>query len=294
MSTDSGPGSTPITATVAERTRRGLAQLSHSELKVARALLAAYPAAGLETVAQFAKRAHVSAPTVLRFLTQLGFGNYREFQDTLIREVHEEMGSPLRQITAADGGPGERGGTSAAAKHYSEVLTSSFDALPDAEFDRAVALLSDPRMHLHLLGGRFSQVLADYLAFHLVLIRSSVRGVPEAELERMTMLLELGQRDVLVLFDYRRYDQEMVLFAHEAAARGAHVVLFTDPWMSPIAQVAEIVLPSRVEAPSPFDSLVPAMAVVETVVAAVTEELGEAARTRLRAIESLSRPPGSG
>jgi DNA-binding MurR/RpiR family transcriptional regulator len=226
---------------------------------------------------------------VLRFTAQLGFSSYRTFQEALIREVHEEMGSPLRQIAAAEDSPEKPAGTSSPAQHYAEVLASSFDALPETELARATAVLSDPRMRLHLLGGRFSQVLADYLTFHLVLVRSSVRGVPTAELERTTMLLELGQRDVLVLFDYRRYDQDLLVFARDAAARGAHIVLFTDPWMSPIAAVADIVLPARVEAPSPFDSLVPAMAVVESVVAAVTERLGEAARSRLSAIESLSR-----
>jgi DNA-binding MurR/RpiR family transcriptional regulator len=60
--------------------------------------------------------------------------------------------------------------------------------------------------------------------------------------------------------------------------------------MSPAADVAEVVLPARVEAPSPFDSLVPAMAVVETLVAAVTEQTGVDARRRLAGYEQLSTP----
>ena len=288
-----GPADVDLAATVADRVHATLAQLSPSELKVARALLAAYPAAGLETVARFAKRAQVSAPTVLRFAAQLGFDNYRAFQDSLVREVNEQMGSPLRQITAAGEAAADKRGASAAARHYLEVVARSFEALPETELARATALLSNPRMRIHLSGGRFSRVLADYLASHLALIRTAVHPVPATELERTTTLLDFGQRDVLALFDYRRYDPELVAFAQAASARGAHVVLFTDPWLSPVAQVAEVVLPARVEAPSPFDSLVPAMAVVETLIADITEQLGDAARSRLSEIESLSRPPGT-
>lgn len=278
-------GAEPVLATVAERTRQRLGDLSPSELKVARALLSAYPVAGLETVAEFAKRAHVSAPTVLRFVSRLGFDSYPAFQDDLIREVHEQMGSPLRQL--AEDSPGNDRSLGAAAQHYVDVLSNSFHSLPEAEFARATALLSDPRMRIHLLGGRFSRVLADYLATHLMLVRKAVRTMPPNELERNTALIDLGPRDVLVLFDYRRYDLGLVEFARQAGARGAHVVLFTDPWMSPAAQTAEIVLPARVEAPSPFDSLVPAIAIVETLVAAVTERIGDNAHSRLAAVETI-------
>jgi DNA-binding MurR/RpiR family transcriptional regulator len=61
------------TPSVAERTRELLGSLSPGERKVARALLAAYPVAGLEAVADLAERAKVSAPTVLRFAGRLGY-----------------------------------------------------------------------------------------------------------------------------------------------------------------------------------------------------------------------------
>lgn len=276
--------------TVAERVRAELAEFSRSELKVARALLAAYPAAGLETVARFGKRAYVSAPTVLRFIGRLGFESYPAFQEALIQEVDQQLSSPLRQIAESSDTSERRRNTTTVARHYIDVLSWSFNTLPEAEFERAAALLGDPRMQIHLHGGRFSKLLAEYLASHLAMLRPAVRGVHSDELAQTTTLLDFGQRDVVVLFDYRRYDSGLVEFAREAAARGARVVLFTDPWMSPAAQVAEIVLTARVEAPSPFDSLVPAMAVVEALVAAVAERRGGAVRSRLAEIEALSRP----
>lgn len=274
-------------ATVAELTRSKMGSFSPSETKVARALLAAYPAAGLETVAELASRANVSAPTVLRFTSGLGFEGYAAFQKALVREVHEEMGSPLRRFDDSSPGRPARIGSESAAV-FVDGLVNTFEALPEAELKTAVSLLGDVRLRIHLMGGRFSRVLAAYLNTHLVLMRPDVQLIPSGGHERMSALLDLGRRDVLVVFDFRRYDREVIEFANRASASGSHVILFTDPWMSPAADVAEAVITARLEAPSPFDSYVSAMAVVEQIIAAVVDHIGTPARNRLMEIESMS------
>ncbi len=64
------------------------------------------------------------------------------------------------------------------------------------------------------------------------------------------------------------------------------MILFTDPWLSPASSSASIVLPCKVDAPSPYDSLVPTMAVAELLVTGVLAALGDSALERLRAIEA--------
>src|SRR5438874_235041 len=72
---------------VGELVRQHLDLLSPAERRLARALLASYPIAGLESVARFAERAGVSPPTVTRFIAKLGFRGYPEFQENLRDEV---------------------------------------------------------------------------------------------------------------------------------------------------------------------------------------------------------------
>src|SRR5438128_9913985 len=79
---------------VGEVVRQRLDSLSPAERKLARVLLASYPIAGLESVARFAERAGVSAPTVTRFITKLGFHGYPEFQEQLRQEVQARLSSP--------------------------------------------------------------------------------------------------------------------------------------------------------------------------------------------------------
>jgi DNA-binding MurR/RpiR family transcriptional regulator len=105
-------------------------------------------------------------------------------------------------------------------------------------------------------------------------------------------LADLGRKDVIVLFDYRRYEEPSLVLARAAKDRDAKIVLFTDRWLSPIASVADIVLPSRVDSPSAYDSFVPTIAVLETLIDAVIERRGTAAGERLAAIERTAQAYG--
>lgn len=266
--------------------RDSLDSLSSVERKVARALLANYPIAGLETVAELAERAHVSPSSVVRFVGHLGFSGYPAFQKRLMREVHERLGSPLEQYGRPDLSIGQ-GDLADAARMFSVNVASTITELPRSEFDRCVALLSDVHRPVWLLGGRFSRILAEYLGAHLNLLRPDAQTIGADEFARFAAASDASRDDVFVLFDYRRYDPDVVWFAQRVTERGADLVLFTDRWLSPAAEVASTVLPASVEAPSPFDSFAPAIAVVETVIAGVTDRLGEAGRQRLEAIEEM-------
>src|SRR5215475_10493147 len=83
---------------IAESIRQGLSALTPTERKPALALLANYPVPGLETVAQFAKRAGVSGPTILRLVAKLGFSSYPLFQQALRDELELRLQPPLAKI----------------------------------------------------------------------------------------------------------------------------------------------------------------------------------------------------
>lgn len=267
-------------------------ELSTAERKVARTLLATYPAAGLESAADLAKRARVSTPTVLRFVTRLGYEGYPDFQRVLIHEVHERMGSPLEQFDEQEARRSGQQFLPYVASTFVTTVKDTFDHVPRHDFLSAVELLSDSRRRLRLVGGRFSHMLAEYLAAHLHIVRGDVVCLSAGDMSRAGALLDASRRDVFVVFDYRRYQPSTIELASTAAAAGATIVLLTDQYLSPIADVAEAVLPARVDAPSPFDSLVPAMALVESLVAGVSDKLGPAARKRVRHLEELQVDAG--
>lgn len=273
-------------ATVAVRLRAQLAGLTPAERKVARSLLADYPISGLEPVARLAAASGVSAPTVLRLVAKLSFGSYADFQQSLKAEVSARMSSPL-EMHADRPRKGSGGVLHRAEQVLCGGIRTSFARLQPAEFAHAVQLLADPRHGVMLIGGRFSSLLAEYLAAHLHILRPGVRLAPAAGNDRISSILDVGRRDVLVAFDYRRYQRDTVRLAGAARDQGATVIAFTDPYLSPLSAYADVIFTSSVQAPSPFDALTPAMALVEALIAALVDRLGDAPRERMTRYDAL-------
>lgn len=262
---------------VSERIRQRLGALSPSERRVARALLSGPPTIGLESTARLADHAGVSSPTVSRFVAGLGFGSYAEFQQALREEISAQVMSPVEfyrqhRDAQASSDPLASSGTA-----LGDIVASSVGGLDPDEFGRAVALLAERRHRVVTVGGWFSYFVAAYLGGRLREIRSAVQVPPPTVSDRVSALVDLGRKDVVAVFDFRRYERDTHDFAQAAHERGASIVLFTDPWLSPVAEFADAILPAQVVGPSPFESLAPTVAVAETVVTAVAEALGEEA-----------------
>lgn len=271
---------------LANLVRGCMGRLTASERKVARAFLASYPIAGLENVAQLAQRAQVSGPTVMRFIGKLGFEGYPEFQDALHREIQEKLTSALAQFPEVMGEAPE-GVLQSSLKTFRTELEKSFAGVSQAEFDEVVDVLADRRHPVLLTGGRFSQTAAYYLFLHLNMLRPGCRYLVSSPAPPWDELIDVDKRTVLVVFDYRRYQVSTIEFARRAAQKGCRVMLFTDPWLSPIAEFSRYVLTTTVQAPSPFDSLIPAFALLEAVVAGLSLRIGNAAKPRMTELERL-------
>lgn len=272
---------------VGELVRQRLDSLSPAERRLARVLLASYPIAGLESVARFAERAGVSPPTVTRFITKLGFRGYPEFQEILRHEVQARLSSPLARYRDEPKRAGTDTVLSEALEMSSHNLKATLDLLSHRDMDEAVELLADVRRRVMILGGRVSATLARYLAGQLHLLRPGVGLVDTERSAPAQQLIDMRKTDVLVVFDYRRYQEDTIESARLAATRGCSVILFTDPWLSPASAFARQVLVTSVDTVGPFDSLVGAMAVVEAMIASVLRTLGPRAEARMQNLERL-------
>lgn len=273
--------------TVAELIRSRRAALTAAELRVAQTLLADYPAAGLQSVAALAQRAGVSGPTVVRLVAKLGIGSYPQLQSRLRAELSARSAAPadlLPSLPHADQvSPLLRRYTDAVGRAVLDILGST----DSVEMERAVALLADTSRSVLLAGGRVSTALADYLGQYLGLIRPNVLPVPPMRAARAQALLDVGPNSVLVVFDFRRYDTEVVEFGRAAAARGAALVVFTDPYLSPLAAAADVLLTAAVEGPAPLLTLAPALALAEALVLATVESLGPSVRERFESFDDI-------
>lgn len=273
---------------MAELIHRRLDRLTRSERAAARTLLAGYPMAGLEPLTGFAQRADVSHPTVLRFIAKLGYSGYPEFQAALRKELEARLKSPLNK------GPS----TASLAQNGSDLLSSfaeavcdnvrqSLAAVPRHEVDAVAALLVAPQNTIYLLGGRLTDAIALYTYMHLRALHRDVVHVAGPPVSWSDYLVGMNRRSVLVVFDIRRYQDDVVNFTRSAAERGARVVLVTDQWLSPIAAVAEHVFAARIEAPSRWDSSAALLTLMEALIARISERHWPKLQGRIKELERL-------
>ncbi|MBI2253203.1 MAG: MurR/RpiR family transcriptional regulator [Proteobacteria bacterium] len=272
--------------TIEQRIRALLSQLTPGEKRAARALLAAYPIAALGTIAELTARADASAPTILRLTAKLGFDGYSHFQRAVREEVQEKMQSPLSLMDSAPRVPTAKSGFFGAfIADITAALQRTQRLLDNAVLEDAIATLADPGKRIYALGGRSSHVLAKHLVFHLHQLRPGVQETAASSVPVYHQVADMNRSSVIVAFDFRRYERQTIDFCQQAARQGARIILVTDPWLSPVAEIAQWVLPVEVDVPSPFDSSLAAMAVVEAMLAGTLARLGSAARARMERLE---------
>ncbi len=279
---DSGSG-----LSIAETIRQSLGELTQSERRPALSLLANYPVPGLEPVAQFARRAGVSGPTILRLVAKLGFAGYPEFQKALRDELELRLQTPLakappRRAAKEDGDFIARYGRAMVGN-----VERSLAEVPRPSFEAAVELLADRRRRVLLIGGRFTASLALQFYLHLRELRPRVQLVSGQTATWVEHLLDMGRRDLLVVYDIRRYQEDVVRFARQAAGLGAGVILFTDQWLSPVAAVARHVFALRTSMPSSWESFAALSALTEAMVVRIHERSWGEAKRRMERLEAM-------
>jgi len=262
--------------------------LSPSEKRIARVILSNYPVSGLSTIAKLSEQANVSDPTVLRFVNKLGFKKYPDFQDKLKQEIDQTMKGPLSfQDPAAE----ELHDLTGYFAEFSEVLykniCEAFSSVSQAEIEKVLDTFGDKTKNIHLIGGQFTDSIARYLYFHLRKMRPNVSLLYGQSITWIDHLLDLNKKDVLIVFDVRRYQPDILELAKRASKNVHKIILITDEWMSPVAKVADHVLSCRVSSLSRWDSLVSMTALIEALMERFAEMNWPDIKDRLEKLENI-------
>ncbi|MCT1765554.1 MurR/RpiR family transcriptional regulator [Brevibacterium casei] len=273
------------TSSLAVTLRTVMPELTPAEKKIARALLASYPLAGLEPIADLAYSAGVSAPSVVRFARTLGFDGYRGLQDALKVEMREREESNLSQAEVSRAG--DEPVFEAARRGYHAGIDETFDSVIGDEFDRAVTLFAQAKRTMALVGASYTGYVADIFHAQLAPLRPGVTRLSSSPLLAATELVDLRRGDLLVVFDVRRYEPMIAEVVRIGKEMGLTTVVFTDLWLSPAAALADHVLTADVRASGPADTFAPMLALVEAVCELVAAELGQESVDRLARIDPV-------
>ncbi|WP_255697433.1 MurR/RpiR family transcriptional regulator [Rhodobacter flavimaris] len=276
-----------VTQTIEEQLRGGIEAMTRAEKQLASHILRHYPVALLGSVTQLAKAAEVSSPTVVRLAQKMGFGGYPGLQAAVKEELEARLESPLAKH--------DRWAEAAPEAHilnrFADAVLSNLQAtlkqIDHAEFDAIARLLADPNRKVFATGGRITMAMAEYFVTHMKVIRPEVELLAPVSNAWPPALIEMRRGDVLLAFDIRRYENNVLQLVEMAAEQGAEVVLITDPWVSPAATHARYRLSAQVEVPSAWDSTVAIQVLVETLMAAVQSLTWEQTAARMKRLEEL-------
>ncbi|KDB08969.1 transcriptional regulator, RpiR family [Burkholderia sp. lig30] len=258
------------------------------EQKVAQALLDRYPSLGLGPISGVAKQANVSDPTVFRFVVRLGFPSYASFQQALHNEIDEAMNSPLDRMRTFHSTPAQNESPMTVFQRLSQSLNTMILGLDIKAFNEAASLLVELDARIFCGGGRYTSPLASMFSYALGYMRPNVRCIePDLKIASIA-LADMGPGDILVIFDFRRYQEDSVRFAEAASKLGVRILLITDEWISPIGEFADVILSIKGRPFAMLETKVPALALCEAILISVTNRLPDSSKKRMEIIEALS------
>lgn len=261
--------------------------LTRAEKQLAKSLLDNYPVSGLGSITTVAENARVSTPTVARMVQKLGYKGYPDFQSHLHQEVEATISNPL---TKHDRWASKAPGTHILNRFADAIMGNLRQTLTDldvATFESVAALLSERKRGLYFVGGRITGALAEYFFTHMQVIRPNTTLLSSNSSSWPQYVLNMNPGDLLIIFDIRRYEQEMVNLAAAARRHGAEIIVFTDQWATPAAKHAKHTFRVQIEAPSAWDSSVVTLFIVEALIEAVQSSTWDETSERMKTLEGL-------
>lgn len=272
--------------------RRKYDELTHSQKRIAEAIVEDPEFVAFATVDKLADRLDVAPSTVVRFAYKIGFSGYPDLQERIRRVVRGQMRS-------ASTGPG---GDSTAASHLTAAQAQSLNhdldnlrqtllALEPELITAAVKLIVDARQ-IFVVGGYASGALASYTALTLERARDQVYLIENRGGRQIPALFQADSRDLLLAIGFAPYSTATVEIIELAKQRGLRLVGITDTPISPVGQRVDVVLPARVSGIGAQNSLVAALALINVLLNETTAAIPDSVpryEALMRSMDSWGR-----
>ncbi|WP_052098334.1 MurR/RpiR family transcriptional regulator [Paenibacillus stellifer] len=212
-----------------------------------------------------AQACQVSTSTVSRFWGEIGSRNLKDFKQK-VRE--EQLSSSARKLHSAFDKLGEGQGARASVLGTADYLRQTADHLEERDFEEAVEVLSSADT-LHLYGPGSAECLAALMDFRLTRFGVGVRRISRGGHELFESLLQIGEKDVIVIFGFVSESPEIAVLLDFAKEHGCRTLLITDLAVSGMLEKADHVLYTARGQLWEFHSMVAPIAMIETLIVAV-------------------------
>ncbi|QTX33100.1 MurR/RpiR family transcriptional regulator [Aminithiophilus ramosus] len=260
---------------VIELIREAYSSLSRQQQRVAQAILDRGNRIAFQTAKELSSHIGVSSATIVRFACRIGFDGYPALARELQRFFYEDN-APMQKLKASFEGPLEKKDL---LGHVCEMDRENLLLLRQSAMDdvleRVVRKMGEAR-RVVLTGGRTSFSLVHYGGFLLRQLDRKFSFFNASVDDAQERLEDLDGECLLLAVSFHRYYRQTRDLVKTAREAGVFVTALTDDLKSPLVPLADALLlaPNR----APFYSYVPAMALLNALVAGYARDLNLSSR----------------
>jgi len=272
-----------MTPHIGQRITRQFDALSAQEQRVASFILDHFDDLAVYSAADLARLTGVSKSTVSRLFKRLGFESYRSVKDHA-RQLRN-LGVPLvidaNAMQDEAGVPFQRH-----LQREQDNLQRCLNSISHQDFSALVESLDKAR-HVVVIGFRNSYPLALHFRQQLIQARCQVSVVPQPNQSLAEEIVDLSERDVVVLFGFRRRPSAFAELVNALGRSPAKVALIADPTAVNFASQVAWFFETPLESLSAFDSYATANSLICLLANGVLHRRLADGRERISAISDI-------
>ena len=246
----------------------------------------------MSSMREIAGRVGVAPATLLRLARMLGHEDWSGFRDVYVEHFRSSSPHYAEKADALSKRQGIPALVDEVTRAQVAALQHASSANTPESIDAAAKALGRAR---RIFVAAFMSCRAPGLAFTYIcrLFRSDVTLLGADGASLVADLADLRSDDAVLSINFLPYAREIHLVASAVARSGAALVSIADSRVTPLSQHARSILLFGAESPSFFPSITSAVALVESVAAAMLAHAGDGAVTRVRAVEKALYSSGS-
>jgi DNA-binding MurR/RpiR family transcriptional regulator len=275
----------PDFAAVKQRLETAYPGLSPQLRHAARYVLDRPDDVALHSMRHLASIAGVHPSTMVRLARAMDFPGYVDFREPFRQRLRGAGAGYLDRVRHLQA----RGRDTDAAALIGDMLTADLGNLGQSFADIGVDRLSEcvaemsAARRVYVVGLRSCYPVAFFFHYGWSMFEDKTvlldgRGGTFAD-----ELRAIGEGDAMLAISFTPYTREVVRAVSHAKDRGARIIAITDSAVSPLARRADWPLIVSTDSPSFFHSVVPALAVVQSMIALLAARGGTAALDSLAA-----------
>jgi len=242
---------------IAERVKH--TTLTKAQQKIADYFIRNPERVGMCSSMEVAKEIGVSDASITRFARAIGYEGFTDLKNDIYSNLAMQATGGINSLSLAerfDANRAQFAGSSSKADYLRLLrfnLERTFQQNSDERFDHAVSVLLEAK-HRYIVGFRGCLGVASQCAWTMRFLLDHVISISDEGPGGIGALQDIGPEDCMLFFSLSRYYKSDLRLARLARKRGAKICLVTNSVLSPIADLADVMLLAETKHMSFFNS----------------------------------------